>query len=54
MAVENPTSKRRTPESHFLAISLAVLLYFVLPPVAVLFLSILTLASFVTSLVVPR
>jgi hypothetical protein len=54
MAVKNPTSKRRTAESHFLAVGLAVLLYFVLPPAAVVVLSITILAEFVASELVPR
>lgn len=53
MAVKNPTSSRRTAESHFLAVSLAVLLYFVLPPTAVVVLSIAILAGFVASEVSP-
>ena len=54
MAVKNPTSKRRTAESHFLAVSLAVLLYFVLPPKAVIVLSIAILGGFVVSELVSR
>jgi hypothetical protein len=54
MAVKNPTSWRRTAESHFLAVSLAVLLYFVLPPTAVIVLSVAILAGFVVSLAVPQ
>jgi hypothetical protein len=49
MAVKNPTSWRRTAESHFLAVSLAVLLYFVLPPTAVVVLSVAILGGFVVS-----
>ena len=54
MAVENPTSWRRTAESHFLAVSLAVLLYFILPPIAVVVLSIAILAGFIASELVSR
>jgi|HubBroStandDraft_6_1064221.scaffolds.fasta_scaffold233276_3 hypothetical protein len=54
MAVENPTSWRRTAESHFLALSIAVLLYFVLPPTAVVILSVAILAGFVVSELVSR
>jgi hypothetical protein len=54
MAVKNPTSKRRTAESHFLAVSLAVLLYFVLPPTAVIVLSVTILAGFVFDELVSR
>jgi hypothetical protein len=52
--VQNPTSKRRTAESHFLAVSLAVLLYFVLPPTAVVVLSVVILGGFVFSELVSR
>jgi hypothetical protein len=54
MAVTNPTSWRRTTEPHFLAVSLAVLLYFVLPPTAVVVLSVAILAGFVFSELVSR
>jgi hypothetical protein len=54
MAVKNPTSWRRTAESHFLAVSLAVLLYFVLPPTAVLVLCVAILVGFIVSELVPR
>jgi hypothetical protein len=49
MAVKNPTSWRSTAESHFLPVSLAVLLYFVLPPTAVVVLYVAILAGFVVS-----
>jgi hypothetical protein len=54
MAVNNRTSHRRTAESHFLAVSLAVLLYFVLPPTAVVVLSVAILGGFVVSEWVSR
>ncbi len=54
MPVKNPTIWRRTAEFHFLAVSLAVLLYFVLPPTAVVVLSVAILAGFVVSELVPR
>jgi hypothetical protein len=54
MAVKNPTSWRRTPESHFLGLSVAVLLYFVLPPTTVVVLCVVILVGFVVSELVPR
>jgi hypothetical protein len=54
MANWNFSSTKRSVVEHILAVGFAVLLYIVLPPAAVLFLSILTLASFVASLAVPR
>jgi hypothetical protein len=54
MAIKNPTSWRRAAESHFLGLSIAVLLYFVLPPAAVVVLSIAILAGFVASEWVSR
>jgi hypothetical protein len=54
MATSNFSSTNRSVVDHILAVAFAVLLYFVLPPAAVLFLSILTLASFVAYVVVPR
>jgi hypothetical protein len=54
MAIKNPISWRRTAESRFLAVSLAVLLHFILPPVAVVVLSIPILAGFVVSELVPQ
>ncbi len=49
MAEKNPTSWSRTAESHFLAVSLAVLVYFVLPPAAVVVLSVVIRVGFVVS-----
>jgi hypothetical protein len=54
MAVKNPTSWRRTAESHFLAVSLAVLLYFILPSAAVVVLSVAILTGFALSELVSR
>jgi hypothetical protein len=54
MAVKNPISWRRTAESHFLAVTLAVLLYFVLPPTAEIVLSVAILGGFVLSEMVSR
>jgi hypothetical protein len=54
MAVKNPTSWRRTAESHSLAISIAVLLYFVLPTTAAIVLSVAILAGFVFDELVSR
>jgi len=54
MAVKNPTSSRRTAESHFLALIIAVLLYFVLPPTTVVVLSVAILAGFVASELMSR
>jgi hypothetical protein len=54
MAVKNPTSWRRAAESHFLAVSLAVFLYFVLPPAAVIVLSLAILAGFIFDELVSR
>jgi len=54
VAIKNPTSWRRTAESHFLAVSLAVLLYFVLPPTEQVVLSIAILGGFVVSELVSR
>jgi hypothetical protein len=54
MAGWNFSSTKRSVVDHILAVAFAVLFYFVLPPAAVLFLSILTLACFVASLAVPQ
>ena len=54
MAVKNPTSWRRTAESHFLALGIAVLLYLILPPAAVLVLCVVILVGFIVSELVPR
>ena len=54
MAKWNFSSTKRPVVDHILAVGIAVLLYFVLPPAAVLFLSIVTLASFIAYTVVPR
>jgi hypothetical protein len=54
MAVKNPTSWRRAAESHFLAVSLVVLLYFILPPTAVVVLSVAILGGSVVSELVSR
>lgn len=45
---------RHSVVDHILAVAFAVLLYFVVPPAAAVFLSILILAGFVVSLAVPR
>jgi hypothetical protein len=45
---------RRSVVDHTLAVGFAVLLYFVLPPTAVVVLSVVILAGFVFSELVPR
>jgi hypothetical protein len=54
VAVKNPISWRRTAESHFLALGIAALLYFVLPSTAIVVLSVVILAGFVVSELMPR
>jgi hypothetical protein len=54
MASWNFSSTKRPVVDHILAVGFAVLLYFVLPPAAVVFFSILILAGFIASLAVPR
>jgi hypothetical protein len=54
MAVRNFSSWCRAVEFHFLVVSLAVLLYFVLPPTAVIVLSVAMLGRLVFSELVSQ